>query len=57
MSILKKVASVSGPVMRVLMGAGAFALLVIGIKNKTGRKPLDSCSGEISSNRKDSRNR
>jgi hypothetical protein len=37
MGILKRVLFASGPVMRVLMGAGAIALLVAGLKKKPGR--------------------
>ena len=44
MSVLKKVASTAGPVMRVLIGAGAFVLLVVGLK----RRPCgpDAASGK-----------
>jgi len=34
MSFLKKAVSASGPIMRVLIGAGAFALLIFGLKQK-----------------------
>jgi hypothetical protein len=34
MGILKRVLFASGPVMRVLMGAGAIALLVAGLRKK-----------------------
>lgn len=34
MSVLKRVLFASGPVMRVLMGAGAIALLVTGLRKK-----------------------
>jgi len=34
MSLLKKAVSASGPILRVLIGAGAFALLIFGLKQK-----------------------
>ncbi len=37
MSIFKKAVSASGPVMRVLIGAGAFVLLILGLKEKSGK--------------------
>jgi hypothetical protein len=37
MGVLRKAVSVSGPVIRVLLGAGALALLVFGIKRKPKR--------------------
>jgi hypothetical protein len=37
MSIFKKAVSASGPIMRVLIGAGAFALLIFGPKEKSGK--------------------
>jgi len=37
MGILKKAVSASGPIMRVLIGAGAFALLIFGLKEKSGK--------------------
>jgi len=37
MSVLKRVLFGSGPVMRILTGAGAIALLVIGLKKKPVR--------------------
>ncbi len=47
MSIVGKAVSASGPIMRVLIGAGAFTLLIFGLKQKreqgsggtTGRRP------------------
>jgi len=38
MSILKRVLFASGPVMRVLMGAGAIVLLIAGLKKPEGNK-------------------
>jgi len=38
MGILKRVLFISGPVMRVLVGAGAIALLVAGLKKPEGNK-------------------
>jgi hypothetical protein len=38
MGILKRVLFASGPVMRVLTGVGAIALLVAGLKKSRGRK-------------------
>jgi len=37
MSILKKAVSAWGPVTRVLIGAGVFALLIFGLKEKPGK--------------------
>jgi len=37
MSVLKRVLFASGPVVRVLMGAGAIALLVTGLRKKPTR--------------------
>ena len=37
MGILKKAVSASGPIMRVLIGGGAFALLIFGLKEKSGK--------------------
>ncbi len=34
MSLLKRTVSASGPILRVLIGAGAFALLIFGLKQK-----------------------
>jgi hypothetical protein len=41
MNILKRMASVSGPVMRVLMGIGALGLLIVGLKQEAKKKSLD----------------
>ena len=38
MSILKRVLFASGPVIRVLMGAGAIVLLIAGLKKPEGNK-------------------
>ncbi len=34
MSIVTKAFSASGPIMRLLIGAGAFALLIVGLKQR-----------------------
>ncbi|HWR59284.1 MAG TPA: hypothetical protein VN328_10385 [Thermodesulfovibrionales bacterium] len=48
-SLLNKAASVCGPVMRVLLGAGSLALLVIGMKKGPRKDPGDTGSGKTSS--------
>jgi hypothetical protein len=42
MRIFKKAVSASGPIMRVLIGTGAFVLLVLGLKGKSGKDVKDA---------------
>ncbi len=43
-SLLKKAFSMSGTVIRLLVGAGALALLVMGVSNRHRKRPEDSGS-------------
>jgi hypothetical protein len=52
MGVLKKAVSATGPVMRVLLGAGALLMLVIGIKNRPVKRPGNTGSEKTASSNK-----
>lgn len=52
MGIMKKTFSVSGAIMRIVIGAGAAALLILGLKKKLGNKPQPVILEKKESNRK-----
>jgi len=53
MSILKKAVSAAGPLMRVLIGAGAVVLLIFGLKEKPGKGSRHADIGETAPGEKE----